>query len=384
MQVEQRIECVGRVIVELQARRAFVVAAEAVVAAGCGVVDPVVAMLAQDREARRPVVAERATDGALEVRVAIGAVAHVEVAFGFVRRLLRIELDHAGRRVAAEQRALRAAQHFDLVDVEDREAFENRVFEHDVVVDERHGLRCVQVEIGVAEAADVEARKRAPERRFDQQARHAARQELHVVAAGLDDVEFLGVDRRDRLGHLLHVLDAFLGGHGDLAERLRCRRVVGCGLGGQREARHAGKQRATDGEGGGEGFARGADVAVASRGHCRSLLKVVDARSPLFPSPRCVPRLFFFFVFPSARAMSATALFTNANFCRFSTRDVKILQRITWHQNGAAIYCGFITARWTFSARPVHPKAVVLQLLDLRFRLEFRQLERLVRQLAIG
>jgi hypothetical protein len=53
----------------------------------------------------------------------------------------------------------------------------------------------------------------------------------------------------------------------------------------------------------------------------------------------------FFFVFPFARALTATALFTNANFCRFSTRDVKILQRNTWHQNGAAIYCGFITAR---------------------------------------
>ncbi len=83
---------------------------------------------------------------------------------------------------ATEQRALWAGQHLHLLGVEDREALEDRVLLHDVVVDQRDGLGRVQVEIGVAVAADVEAREGAAERRFDVQAGHAARERADVVA----------------------------------------------------------------------------------------------------------------------------------------------------------------------------------------------------------
>ena len=81
--------------------------------------------------------------------------------------MTRVELDDTGRRVAAEQRALRPAQHFDPLEVEDREALQDRVFEHHVVIDEADRLRRVEIEIGVAEAANVETREGAAERAFD-------------------------------------------------------------------------------------------------------------------------------------------------------------------------------------------------------------------------
>ena len=50
-----------------------------------------------------------------------------------------------------------------MLQIEDREALQDRVFLDDVVVDQGHRLGRIQVEVGVAEAADVEARERAAE-----------------------------------------------------------------------------------------------------------------------------------------------------------------------------------------------------------------------------
>src|SRR5262249_5348916 len=89
---------------------------------------------------------------------------------------------------------------------------------------------CVEVEVAVAEAADVEARERAAERGFDQQTRHARGQELDVVARGLELVELRLVDRGDRDRNLLHVLDALFGGDRDDVELLRFAGSGGVGL----------------------------------------------------------------------------------------------------------------------------------------------------------
>ena len=243
--VEQRIEPVRRVIVELQPRGAFVVAAETVVAAGRRVVDPIVAMLVEHRRTRRPVGAQRSADRAFEVCGAIGAVADVGVALRIRRRAVAVDLDDAGWRIAAEQRALGAAQHFDLADVEQRKALQDRVFLHHVVENQRYRLRGVEVEVGVAEAADVEARERAAERRFDQQARHACRKELDVVAGGLQFVDLLLVDCRDRDRHFLYVLDAFFRCDRDHVQRLgrsfrrRSGRLLGPGVKSREGARDA-------------------------------------------------------------------------------------------------------------------------------------------------
>jgi hypothetical protein len=80
---------------------------------------------------------------------------------------------------------------------------------------QRDRLRGVEVEIGIAQAADVEAREGAAEGGFDQQAGQAAGQEADVLAAGADDVELLGGHRGDGDRHFLDVFLAPLRGDGD-------------------------------------------------------------------------------------------------------------------------------------------------------------------------
>src|SRR3546814_16122171 len=79
-----------------------------------------------------------------------------------------------------------------LVQVENREALEDRVFLHDVVIDQRYRLRTVQVEIGIAKATNVESRKRAAKRGFDVQARYPRRQHPDILATRTDDGEQIG------------------------------------------------------------------------------------------------------------------------------------------------------------------------------------------------
>ena len=209
--VEQRIEAVAGVS-QLGAGGEFGVALVGVVFAGVGVVDEVVAVLVQAGQTGRPALAQAAADGAFGVDAAVGGDRDLAVTGHVLTRLDRVELDHAGRRVAAEQGALRTAQQFHLLDVEHREAFQDRVFLHHVVVHQRHRLRGVQAEVGVAVAADVEAREGAAERGFDVQARGAVGQEAHVGAAGGQHVEVLAADRADRNRNVLQVLDAAVGG----------------------------------------------------------------------------------------------------------------------------------------------------------------------------
>src|SRR3546814_20025414 len=66
--------------------------------------------------------------------------------------------------------------------------------------------RGVEVEVGVAQAADVEAREGAAVRGLDVEAGHAAGQEADVGAARSERAELLGVHRADRDRHVLHGL----------------------------------------------------------------------------------------------------------------------------------------------------------------------------------
>ena len=90
---------------------------------------------------------------------------------------------------------------------------------HDVVINQRHRLRCVRAEVGIAVAADIEAREGAAKRRFDVQAGHAARQHADVLAAGVQHVELFAGHGGNGAGHVLDVLGAALGGHGDGLQR---------------------------------------------------------------------------------------------------------------------------------------------------------------------
>ena len=207
MQVGEQAEVLVRLVQPLAAQRAVAIALEVLRQAGRdGVVHPVVAGLVQNRQPQRRLLAGRHVERALGVDGAERAHRQAAVALEVPGRSHRIELHHAGRRVAAEQGALRAAQHLDAGDVERREALEDRVFLHDVVIHQRHRLRRVQAEVGVAIAADVEAREGAAERRLDVQVRHAPGQAAQVLPAGVDDVEQLATDRADGARHVLDVL----------------------------------------------------------------------------------------------------------------------------------------------------------------------------------
>ena len=223
MHVEERTEIGGRFVEQLQADRAVFVSLVVLRRPpGIGVVDVVGAVLVEPREARRPFVAERDALGGLDVEGAVGRERDAAVAVGVADAgCHRIELDHTRRRVAPEQTALRAVEHLDPCQVENWKTLEQRVLLHHIVVDQRDRLRGGHAKIGVAVAADVEARKRPAERRFDVQARHPARQQAQVTAARGEHVERFTREGRHRHRHVLDVLDLAIGGDRDRLQRAR-------------------------------------------------------------------------------------------------------------------------------------------------------------------
>ena len=191
------------------------------------IVDVVVAVLVQGRHAERGDVVDRAAEAAVDRHAVVGRVAGADAAGVVLGRLQRVELDDAGGGVAAEQRALRAAQHFHLVHVIDRVGLQHHVFQHHVVLDDRHRLRGTQVEVDVAQAADVEAREDAAGGGFRIQARHSAGQRQQgVVAASGEVAHALALHHADRDRHFLQVLLTVFGGHGDGVQPGRGRRTV--------------------------------------------------------------------------------------------------------------------------------------------------------------
>nr|GEU28078.1 hypothetical protein [Tanacetum cinerariifolium] len=214
MDIEQGRKILVRLDQRLQAERLVAVAFEvlgALVAGGIGVVHAVAAVLAGAREAQGHGVADGRIEHAFGSAGRIAAHAELHIAFLLEDRLSRVELDHAGRRVTAEQGALRAAQHFHLVHVEHREALEHGVFHHDVVHHQADRLRGVQVEVGVAEATDVKAREGAAVVRFDADRRRTAGQEADVGGAGGQHIELVALDGGDRHRHVADVFGAALG-----------------------------------------------------------------------------------------------------------------------------------------------------------------------------
>src|SRR3546814_4724525 len=107
----------------LKARGDVVITTEIVLLGRRDIVDPVVAVLVEAREADRKAAVVGSSRRDLDLAGAIAAIADARMAAGLAR-LDGIELDDARRRVAAEQSALRSAQHLDAVEVEDREALE--------------------------------------------------------------------------------------------------------------------------------------------------------------------------------------------------------------------------------------------------------------------
>ena len=229
--VEEGLELLRGLPEELQPSGPGRLATERVALAGEGVVDPVGLRLVEQRGARRQGLGEAAPHRRLEVDVVVGAVGHPGEPVQLLRRPDRLELDDTGRRVAPEDGALRATEHLRALQVEERHALDHRVLEHHVVDHHRDRLGGVEVEVRVAEAADVEAREGAAEGGLEQEARHPGREGLDVGATGGQEGELVGVEGGHRERDLLDVLLALLGGDRDLLEDLGRRRGGGLGLG---------------------------------------------------------------------------------------------------------------------------------------------------------
>ncbi len=147
-----------------------------------------------------------------------GAIAQRPVDGELVARLHGVDLYDTGRRVTPEQGALRAAKNLDPFDVENREGLQRHVFHHHVVHDDGYGLRCCQIEIGIAQTADIEPRRRASVRAFDEQARDAGRKRGDFGACIEDRADRTRIQGRSRYRHVLEVLLTAVRGHDNRVE----------------------------------------------------------------------------------------------------------------------------------------------------------------------
>ena len=124
---------------------------------------------------------QRPGQGAFEIDAGEAAQGQPPMRFRLPGGRRGLHLDEAGRGVAAEQRALRPAQHLNALHVVDGGALEQRVFQHQAIVHDRHRLRGVQIEVLVAKAANEEIGEDAPVGRSDLQAWNAAAEEPDVA-----------------------------------------------------------------------------------------------------------------------------------------------------------------------------------------------------------
>ncbi len=145
------------------------------------VVDEAVAASAREREAPGDLAAERTGDRGLGLEEVVAAVTHLDVTFGREVRPAARDVDRACRRVLAEERALRSAQHFDLRDVEE--------------VERRSGRARVEHAVDVETDARLDAVVGQAERRA-----HAADGHRRVARVGRVEL-----DGRDQLLHAIHV-----------------------------------------------------------------------------------------------------------------------------------------------------------------------------------
>ena len=124
--------------------------------AGVEVLDVAVGLFLHPRQARLQPVGDRAGDRTLDVEVLIAARAHGQVRLEVPGGLVGDELDGAAGGVAAEQGALRPAQHLDPLQVEQGEARRDEGAGIAVVLIDGHRRLLLVAEVVLRHAADVE------------------------------------------------------------------------------------------------------------------------------------------------------------------------------------------------------------------------------------
>ena len=283
MHVQKCAEIVVGLPQKLGAAGPLVIAAQCALLAGEGVVDPVVAVLVEAGDAERQRVGDAIAEGALDIGGVILAERGADIAVLLPGGAGAGELDHAGGGVAAEQGALGSAIDFDIDQVIQRRAFQHHILHHHIVHDDRDGLRGGQVEIGIAEAADVETRRRAAVGGFGIEAGNMGGDCLDVLARLEDHREIVTRQCRGGDRHVLLVFRVALGGdhHGfDL--------VVGEG----RPRGHQAQQRDATQQRGGALFHRvGAHFRLVPRAAPRARRNAVRVLPCGFPGPHSGRRL---------------------------------------------------------------------------------------------
>ena len=171
------------------------------------------------------------------------AVARFGLEPGLHRRLAATDVDHPADRVGAEQRALRPAQHFDLVDVEKVSQLPGVGAGGDAVNHHAHRRRLRLLDVGIRQPANRQVgRLRARILLGDQQVRRRALQ-IADVHRGLV-LEHRGVDRGDRDGRGLQGFIAAAGrddDHVGIFAGIADRRI-GCCISGRGSRRGLGQR----------------------------------------------------------------------------------------------------------------------------------------------
>ncbi|MCY1493754.1 hypothetical protein D9M68_275970 [compost metagenome] len=212
------LEVLVRLELQLAAHALAVIAVDVV-----AVVDVLhVAVVLADETAQRALehlVQAPAEAEAQAVLVAAAEVRVVDVAAGLLRGVAGHDVEHAGRGVLAEQGALRAAQHFDALHVEQVEGRLPGTAEHHAVDHRGHGRLDARRGGDGADATNEQRGVLVRRAGAEVQGRHLLDDARHVVAVVA--LQLLAVDHRDRHRHLLQRGFAAGGGDRHGAERRR-------------------------------------------------------------------------------------------------------------------------------------------------------------------
>ena len=192
------------------ARGPHVLAAQ--ILAGGTVLEPTVAVIEQRVETQGRVVAGREVPHRIGVLLAVVAQAQAQAGLGLVLRTTGHQRDRAGSRVSAEQRALRALQHLDALDVDERQQHAATAAAVDAIDEHAHRRIGADAEVAGLRAPQSE-RRLGRLRRIHDQAGHEGVDVTQVVRRHVIEQLLVHDLQRDR--HVLQLLLAALRGDDD-------------------------------------------------------------------------------------------------------------------------------------------------------------------------
>ena len=192
------------------------------------ILEPAIATRIGARHAQRSLLAERYVDRAIEIDAAVVAIASVDVAACLAELgIAADQVDRTAGGVLAIKRPLRSAQHFDTLDVVERDAEEREVALIDFVIIRRDRARLVEAEVRHRNAAQREDRGVVTHRRGQLEVG-----DLVDEAVDAGDARFgkgITGDGRNGDWHRLEVFRALGSGNDDLASVFcLCRSRPGC------------------------------------------------------------------------------------------------------------------------------------------------------------